>query len=923
MNRLSRSSSPRLHQLSVALNNAYSAKFCRVNNCAPYTPPFRLILPTLLLSLVAPQLQAASAGGGRQNVDGIYAGVGGQGNGQGGAGGGFALPWNGSTISNNGQGSAGTDRGYVGNGSTYGLRGQGSDRGLQVNSSVSNLDSSTYHGGTAGDGQDGTGVDGSGGGGGGGGAGIAITADGLQVSSSALLIGGQGGAGGDGDKGGGGGGGGGAGLLASTSNSLVRVGNSITGGSGGSAGNFGGGGGGGDGLVLNGGGNTINSTATISGGIGGQRGAGATSSAQDGASGVGVRINGNGNTLASAGVINGGNSRDGRERANAVMITGNNNTIGLQEGSSFNGDVVVASGTGNRLLIGEGTADGTFDLASLVENLGNSYNGTRFAGFDILEKAGSTTWVLEGVNTYTGRTEVSAGSLIVGAAAGSSSNLSSDVRVADGAALGGHGRIIGNIELLAGSTLSPGNSIGTLRVNGDVTFDAASTLDIETNSDGSADKLIATGRVALNDATLNIIAGAGAWLPSTSYTIIEAGSVSGEFDQVSKNLVFLTPEVTYNQNTVVLTLNRNDTSFNSVGDTPNQRGTASAVDSLSASTPVASAVSVLDEEDAKRAFDSLSGEIHASTQAALLDDTRYLREGVNARMLAGQDLTNAQGILNDNSDGASFWLQGYGARATNESDGNAASVERNNQGLIFGGDLPLNAEWRVGAALSLGEGDIKDGRQSLVDVDSRSLALYASGQLNQFNLRVGVSRSWHELDSRRQLNIGALADNNAADYSATSNQLFAELGYRVNLNGLRMEPYVGLTHARLSTGAFKEAGGSTALSSEGQKQEINLSSLGLRVNAPLAQIAGLPLSAQGNLGWQHNFAPINADSQLSFSGSSIYRVESTKQERDSAVLETGIALGLSKSVSLDLLYSGRFGADLRDNSVRIGLSAAF
>ena len=881
-------------------------------------------IPAMLIALAVPHAHADaahSAGGGDRSAG--FAGVGGSGNGQGGAGGGYFLPWNGSGRSDDGQGSSGTGNGYEASDPSIGQLGAGGAAAVSLSTSTTLDSAKAYTGASAGNGGDS--LDGRGGGGGGGaGAAVALSGDGLNLVSAAVLTGGNGGNGGNGGTNnlGGGGGGGGAGLHANTSNSTLDIGNVITGGNGGNAGNAAGGGGAGDGIVLNGSGNTLNSTASITGGSGGARGAGGTSSTADGQSGVGVRINGNGNTLVNAGAVAGGVSSDGQSRANAVEIRGNDNAVQLLAGSTFSGNVQVMSGSGNRVLIGEDN-DGSFDLSRLTSSDNASSNGSRFVGFSTLEKTGNGTWVLEGSNTGVSATEVNQGSLIVGGSLGSTANLNSDVRVANGALLGGHGLITGNLNLLAGSTLSPGNSIGTLRVNGGVSFDPTSTLDIETHPDGSSDKLIATANVALNDARLNIIAGSGNWLPSTRYTIIEAGSVSGTFGQIDKNLPFLTPVVTYNADSVVLTLNRNATSFASVGDTPNQSEAARAVDGLAVTAPVAVAVSALDADAAKRAYDSLSGELHASLQSALLDDTRYLREGINARMLSTQGLSPELGALNADGNGLVFWLRGYGAQATTQGDGNGARVTRDSRGMILGGDLALGEQWRLGAALSLGSSDIDDARQSSADVENQSLALFASGQFSDFNLRLGASRSWHDIDSSRQVDVGALSERNKASYQATTDQLFAELGYRVPLQSLQLEPYIGLTHARFSAGSFREQGGSTALQSQGEKQQLNLSSLGVRASLPLAEVAGLPLSAQGGLSWQHAFGSIRSDSQLVFVGADSYRVSSAAQNRDSALIEGGIAVQLNPSTLLDLTYSGRFSSYQHDDSLRLGITLGF
>jgi hypothetical protein len=100
----------------------------------------------------------------------------------------------------------------------------------------------------------------------------------------------------------------------------------------------------------------------------------------------------------------------------------------------------------------------------------------------------------------------------------------------------------------------PGNSIGTLNINGSFTQNGG-TYVVEANAQGQSDRINVGGIATLNGVAVQVLAAPGNYATRTTYTILNAtGGVSGTYSGVSSNFAFLTPSLAYDANNVFLTL---------------------------------------------------------------------------------------------------------------------------------------------------------------------------------------------------------------------------------------------------------------------------------------------------------------------------------------------------------------------------------
>jgi autotransporter-associated beta strand protein len=146
-----------------------------------------------------------------------------------------------------------------------------------------------------------------------------------------------------------------------------------------------------------------------------------------------------------------------------------------------------------------------------------------------LIKSGSGTLTLAGVNTYTGPTIVSNGTLLIPGSLSGNSGPSA-VTVLAGATLTGDGTIGGAVTVNNGGTLAPGLSAipSPLTINSNLTLNTSSLLNFELGS--TSDKLIVSGDLVLG-GILNItnLAGFG---PNTYTLITYSGTLTGNLPTI-------------------------------------------------------------------------------------------------------------------------------------------------------------------------------------------------------------------------------------------------------------------------------------------------------------------------------------------------------------------------------------------------------
>ncbi|MHC8289865.1 autotransporter outer membrane beta-barrel domain-containing protein [Pseudomonas sp. XS1P51] len=506
------------------------------------------------------------------------------------------------------------------------------------------------------------------------------------------------------------------------------------------------------------------------------------------------------------------------------------------------------------------------------------------------------------------------------------------------------GAIGGGVEVDKLGTFSGKGRVGALNVRGelvvnrlhgapivagDLTMSNTAVLAYEVNADGRGETIKVDGTASLGDATLKIVA-AGDFPQSSQYTLIEAAKVEGRFGDIQNNLVFMTPELHYDdEKTVGLTYTRNGVPLGSIATTESGKQLGASIEEPEAnpagqkpsSTTNAAVTALLgsDRATAAYALEILAGDSNANLAKATMNSDSPVSATLLSAMLqldnagVSNNQNRAPGLAAGSQANGRVWLQalGHSGKLDREYD----PLQHSTQGLVLGADWRVDEQWRLG--VMGGQSRTRQKSSELEgDLDSWHLGAYALRQEGPMSLRLGATHNSHDGSSARRVEFSGFKDRPKGRYDASTQQAFAEVGYNLGRTNVSIEPFASLGYQRYQRDSFTEKGGAATLKVHGQSEENFSSTFGLRLAKLNTLNNGVQLTPRFSAGWKHTYGEVYTETrQRLVTGGNDYSVYSAPLDRDKLMVDAGVDLKLSTRNTLGVGLTGEMGSDSRSHGV--------
>ncbi len=445
------------------------------------------------------------------------------------------------------------------------------------------------------------------------------------------------------------------------------------------------------------------------------------------------------------------------------------------DGTSLGRDIFIQSGGGLTFQI-----DGTLSIPNPIEGAFYLSNIS-----PAVIKSGIGTVFLNESNTYLGGTSIQEGTFNL------NGSVLGDLTIESVGTLSGNATVNGNIY--SSGTISPGNSIGTVNA-ADLFLSSTSVYDVEINSLGGSDQIVATGSAEVGGSIVVIPESLNLGAPVT-YTIITTKTgVTGEFSSLTSPTDALIGLI-YNPLTVQLVY----LPFDSLVLTGNALKAANCFVGTTVSADQAAvdvALLALSFDDIQKAFEQMGPQQLSSIAQVQLVNAILIRSAYTKHM---QETQCQEPPL-------SLWGNLIGEWQQEKKSNNLFGYNDTTLGATIGADYHTH-NFVLGSAISYTHDNFhwkQSGGKGIIN--SYYGGFYGNWNSNPLYINGALLGALNYYGTARHLNFGTIDRFARSHHSGVEWLANFGVGYQVSSSNFQWTPYINLDYVYLHEGGYAEKG---------------------------------------------------------------------------------------------------------------------
>ncbi len=523
--------------------------------------------------------------------------------------------------------------------------------------------------------------------------------------------------------------------------------------------------------------------------------------------------------------------------------------------------------------------------------------------------------------------------------------------------LQGNGLI--NADVVNSGTVSPGNSIGTLTINGNYTQNSTGTLQIEIASGSNFDRLIVSQGASLA-GTLQVVGlGGYAFKYGQQFAFLQANRISGGFGSIllSSPGEFRARFVVNGEMGSLLIA---PTSYTILAQTQNQKNIAQALDSFIPATSgdqltVSTALDLQSADQYPQAFDQISPAFYQSqaniTLEQMSNQNQMIAQQLSMARISGRGF-RSQGFdfpLTNDRDGRSVdpkdmmstvpaglglaenrwgvWAQANGnmAKVTNISQ--VPNYNYYSGGTLIGIDYQWNDNFITGIYGGYQGTYAQNSNNSSTFINTAMGGIYATYQNKGFYADAIVGGAYNNYNSRRPIEFSTI--DRTAKSSANGGQFtsYLDLGYDWKWGGLTIGPLVSAQYIYTGIGSFAEnQAGSLNLRMDTQNVNSFRTNVGGHIAYTWRATKSVIIFPQVRATWQHEYlnGSRNISSSLDGGNGPSFGYRTGAPGTDSLVAAGGLTVQIGDRWSTSAYYNVNVGrSDFFDQVISLSLDYKF